>query len=123
MKCGEFLKNARDRIAIQAPSLTGDVYGGQTNTWTTSTTVYAWIKPINAYEKTSNLQLQSTATHKFIIRYQAALKDTKTVGAYRVLFDSRIYSTTGIINYDETLKNYGTVYQVIQAEENGAEKA
>ena len=123
MKCGEFLKYAKDRVVIQAPALSTDVYGGQTNTWTTSTTVYAWIKPLSTYERTSNLQLQSKATHKFIIRYQSALKDTKTVGAYRITFDSRVYSITGIKNYDATLKNYGTVYQEIQAEDNGAEKA
>lgn len=121
MKCCDFPKMANDKITVRSQTLSDDGYGGQFATWATVGTYWAWIKPLNVYEAFQQSQLQSTATHKMIIRYNSTFADTKDFAAYSITFDSRIYSIVGIKNFDNTLKNYGSEYQEIMVVDNGPE--
>lgn len=119
----DFAQNAKYRVSVQNQVLIADDYGGQVNTWTTVGTYWAWLKPLSTYEKVSNAQIQASATHKMIIRFQSALKDVKVTGSYRATFDNRIYNILGIKNLDNSLSNYGVSFQELLIEDNGAEKA
>lgn len=121
MSCCDFTKLANYRIVIRAPGLVTDAYGGQVNTWATVATVWAWIRPLNSFERSKQNQLQSDASHKIVIRYNSTFKDTKEFGANSITFDSRVYSIVGIKNLDMTLKNYGREFQEIMAIDNGPE--
>ncbi len=124
MKCCDFSKLANFKIVIRSQSLAADSYGGQANTWTTPSSVWAWIRPINISvesEKFIQDQLQTTATHKIIIRYNSSYKDAKSFGPNSITFDSRIFNVLGIKNFDKTLRNYGTEFQEILAVDNGPE--
>ena len=121
MNCCDFTKNANDRIVIREQTLTSDDYGGQSTTWTTVTTVWAWIKPIYVYEWFRDGQLQSQGNWHMIIRYNSLFKDTKDFAANSITFDGRVYNIIGVENLDESLKNYGTEYQRILVMDNGPE--
>lgn len=124
MKCCDFPKLANYKIVIRAKSLVTDVYGGQVNTWTTPSSVWAWIRPIpdfNVSEQFKADQLQAIATHKIIIRYDASFKDIKDFASHSISFDDRVYNILSIKNFDKTLKNYGTEFQEILAVDNGPE--
>lgn len=115
----DFAKNARNRVVIQSKSLVKDVHGGSTVTWVEVGTYWAWLIPLSVREQVDSEQLRSKATHKIIIRYQSALKNTKTTGSYRMTFDGRIYSIVGVKNFDNSLKSYGTEFQELRVEDNG----
>ncbi len=119
----DFSRHASNRIVVQRQVLVADLYGGQDNTWTTAGTYWAWIKPVSTYEQVQNQMLQAGAGHKFIIRFNSALKDIKVTASYRITFDSRVFNIKGIKNFDIDLSSYGNSFQEILAEENGAEKA
>ena len=154
MKCNDFIKYARNKIAIERQVLATDAFGGQLQEWeninatadklllesgdflllegggsillestseSTAQNYWAWIKPVTTSEQIVNFQLRSECTHKFIIRYDSKLANTKITGSYRIVFENRIYNIEGIKNFDNTLKNYGTIYQEIMATENEVE--
>ena len=125
MKCGDFIKYARYRINIEKQVLGDDAFGGQTAVWQNvndpAMHYMAWIKPLSTQEQVLNQQLRSKCTHKFIIRYDSKLANTKVTGAYRIVFSGRVYNIEGIKNFDNTMKNYGTIYHEITAIENQAE--
>lgn len=124
MKCCDFPKKANFKIVIRSLSLVTDVYGGQVNTWTTPSSVWAWIRPIadfNVSEQFKQDQLQATATHKIIIRYNTLFKDVKSFASNSILFDSRVFDVISLKNFDKTLKNYGTEFHELLAVDNGPE--
>jgi SPP1 family predicted phage head-tail adaptor len=124
MKCCNFPKLADQKITIRSQTLAGDNYGGQSNTWSTEAVIWAWIRPIpdfNVSEQFKSDQLQSTATHKVIIRYNSSFKDVKSFAANSISFDSRVFNVLSIKNFDKTLKNYGTEFQEMLIVDNGPE--
>ena len=121
MKCGEWRTNAKHRITIQERSEVVDDFGGQTLTWTTKSTVWASIEPLNGREVYLQEQNQSRVTSKMTIRYQSDLKATRDAGALRISYDGRIFPVNYIRNLDSDMKNEGTQYQQLFVEENGAE--
>ena len=69
MICCDFPKLANFKIVIRSQSLVTDVYGGQVNTWTTPSSVWAWIRPISVSSQTENFdqdQSQGMATNAMI---------------------------------------------------------
>ena len=124
MNCCDFPQLANERIVIRNLVLVTDAYGGQANTWGTSATVWAWIKPIpdfNVSEQFKSGQLQAKATHKMIIRYNTSYKNIKDFAAYSITFDGRVFDILSIKNFDKTLKNYGTEFQELLTADNGSE--
>ena len=123
MKCGQFAKNARNKITIQRKVLVVDDYGSSTNTWTTALEPYAWIMPVSTFERVQSEQLRGTTTHKMFIRYAATLADVKVTSSYRLLLDGRIHNIRGIKLLDSTGKNYGKAFIELRTEENETEVA
>jgi SPP1 family predicted phage head-tail adaptor len=121
MKCGEFRAKATHKITIQSFSKAADVYGGSAATPTTQSTPWAAMEPVSGRELYAQDMSQSRVTHKFTIRYQSALKNTAVASEYRISYDGRIFAIQHIRNVDDSMKLEGKSYQVIYAEENGAE--
>ena len=121
-KCNNnFARLARNRVLIESQSLVDDGFGGQTNTWTTVGTYWAWVQPFNGNERYIQEHLQSTVTHKVIVRYQSALADTKITGSYRMTLDMRLHQIEHVMNLDENMKDYGIAYQRLLTNENAGE--
>ena len=121
MKCGQFVKNAKDKITIQEQVLVDDDIGSSTNTWTDVAVPWAWVMPLSTFERVSSEQLRGTTTHKMYIRYDSTLANVKVVSSYRILLDSRIHNVKGIKLLDATGKNYGKTYIELRTEENETE--
>jgi SPP1 family predicted phage head-tail adaptor len=120
MKCTDFRKKANHRVVIQSMSNTGDDYGGESVSWQTQSTVWAAMMPLSGREVFAQDQDQSMVKTKIIIRYQSALKNTATTGAYRVSYDGRIFPVRYVMNVDTNMKDEGKAYQILYCEENAA---
>lgn len=96
----------RKRIAIQSNGEVADSYGQLTKTWTTLDTRYAAVEPLQGRELLQAQQVDSLITHKISMRYYAA--NTKM----RVLYGSRIFNITSVINVDER-----NLYTVLMCQE------
>lgn len=121
MKCNEFIRHARTRIVVEKKDVSDDELGGRTSVWVAYKTYWAWLKPVSTYEKMRNEQLQSSVTHKAIIRFDSGLRNIKESGDFRVSFDSRVFAISGIKNFDGNLKYYGTKFQQLDLEDNAVE--
>ena len=124
MNCCEFPNLANHKVTLRSQSLVADGYGGQTLTWTTVGTYWAWIRPVVVFvesERFAQDQRQSTLTHTVVIRYISDFKNTKDFSTYSMTFDGRTYSVLSIKNFDKTMKNYGTEFQEILTADNGPE--
>lgn len=118
--CEDFASLARNKIIIQVPAEVGDAYGGFAVTWASTYTLWSYAIPTTMKEQWQSELLQSKVTHRFYIRYNSNLKDTKTVAKNRISFDGRLFQIVGIRNLDRMMKYEGKVYQEIQAVENEA---
>lgn len=121
MACFSFSDEAQDRILIESHTEVADAVGGQTTVYSEQSTVWSVVSPLSDFQRNQSQQLQSMVTHKFIIRYQTALADVKTTAKHRITLDGRLYDIVGIKNVDDDLKRYGKTYQIIMANENGAD--
>ena len=83
--------------------------------------MWSVVTPLSDFIRNQSQQLQAQVSHKFIIVYQSDLDDIKVTVKHRITLDSRLYDIVGIKNVDETLKGYGKAYQIINANENGAD--
>lgn len=119
MACFDFTSKAKDKVLIESNSGAADAYGGRADSWGTQSNVWAYVEPLSHRQSFSSDNLQSTVTHKIIIRYQSALANVKTTVKYRATIDSRLYDIVTIKNVDEDLKGYGSAYQIILANEAG----
>ena len=120
MACANFRTDANHRIVIQSMNNSADAYGGEAVTWQTQSTVWAAITPLSGNEVFRQDQNQSMVKTKMTVRYQSALKDTSDVGAYRVLYDGRIFPVKYVTNYADDMKNEGKSFQVLYCQENEA---
>ncbi len=87
----------RHRITIQEP-VEGDKdsQGKPVITWTEVKEVWASIEPMRGKELYEVKQINTTTTHKVIIRYYSGL-----LTKYRILFGERIFGIDNIINISE----------------------
>ena len=97
----------RHSVELEAPSVeTPDGDGGLTVTWAalSPSPVWAEIAPASAaaLERLSASTVTSTASHLVTMRYHSGVT-TRT----RVLFGSRTFQVTGVINPDE--RNISTI--------------
>jgi len=123
-KCCDFAQEANEIITIRKQILTSDSHGGQTMSWEVVLEPWTWVKPVsdfNVAEQYKNDQLQATATHKMVIRFDQDFKNVKDFAAYSILFDGRTFNILNIKNFDNTMKNYGEEFQEILAQDNGPE--
>jgi SPP1 family predicted phage head-tail adaptor len=73
-----------------------DATGAVTESWDTFATVWSSLEPIAGREYFEAKQTMADTTHRIRIRYLSGV-----VPKMRVLFGSRIYNITEIINYME----------------------
>lgn len=89
------------RITVQQRTATLDSYGQELNTWNDVATVWANVKPISGREKMRGMAIESQLTHTVAVRYRAAFMPPKTVDAYRINYDGRIFNITAARDLDE----------------------
>lgn len=92
MRTGEF----RHRIALQSATQTDDGMGGFTEAWATEETVWAAIWPLKGSTLIDSLKLETTITHRIVIRYKSGIQPY-----WRVLYGTRVFTIDSIINPDE----------------------
>jgi SPP1 family predicted phage head-tail adaptor len=119
--CFSFSKKAKNRIEVYDKGLVDDGFGGQVNTWTLNSTLWAYIRPMSDREVNDSMQLQSRVTHKMVIRYKSGFKNTKDFANKKIEFDGRVFAIIAIKNLDKDLKSEGRFYQEVKVVENGAE--
>ena len=118
-KCFDFAKSADNRITIESSTEDSDDFGGQSENWTTQSTVWASVRPASDYTRFQSDNLQTRVTHVIVIRHQSALADVKETVKMRITLDGRLFDVRAVKNMDDSLKDYGKAYQVIMADEAG----
>lgn len=103
MKAGKL----RHRLALQSGTASTDTYGAVTYAYTTYDTVWGSITPLRGLELIHAQQVQSEVTHKCFIRYNSTVTTTD-----RILFDSRTFEITSILNSEER-----AIYQEVWCKE------
>ncbi len=88
----------RHRVTIQSESQTADGAGGYGLAWTDLATTWAAVEPLNGRERLQADQVQDETTHQITMRYRS---DVVPIGKYRVLFGTRTFNVTSVINPDE----------------------
>ena len=89
----------RHRVTIQQLTRVEDEGGGYAEVWTEVATVWAAIKPLRGNERYEAQQIQSTLTHKVIMRYRAGIKPQM-----RILYGNRVFEIEAVIDVDERHK-------------------
>jgi SPP1 family predicted phage head-tail adaptor len=84
------------RIALQVVTQTSDGQGGYTESWATTATIWAEIKPQSGYVKFQAFQNENPTSHDITIRYRNDITIAK-----RFLFGSRVFLIKEIINIEE----------------------
>ena len=80
-------------MAIQNNTPTRDAAGGQTDSYSTTQTVWAAVNPLRGTEMINAQQVQMEISHKIVLRYNTNVSDTT-----RILFDSRTFEVESIID-------------------------
>lgn len=92
------------RITVQRRSATLDGYGQELNAWTNIATVWANVKPLKSQREKEELRsfaVESELTHTVAVRYRASFMPPKTVDAYRIVYNNRIFNIFGARDLDE----------------------
>ena len=84
------------RVQIQTVSSSKDTHGTEIQTYTTTNTVWAGIKPVSGNEKYINQQIVAEVTHSIIIRYLSGVTPKM-----RILFGTRVFDILNVLNLDE----------------------
>lgn len=119
--CSKFRMGANNKITIQVNTPSSDDYGGRSESWATETTPFAMIEPLSGRELFELDAKRSRVTHRFTIRYQAALKSVVEATKRRISFDGRLFSIQHSRNLDVDMKGEGKQYQQLYAVENSLE--
>jgi SPP1 family predicted phage head-tail adaptor len=85
------------KVELQSYTEAKDSVGGTIRTWSTYATVWAAIKPFRGRERLLAQQVQAIDQSRIIIRY-----DSRVSADDRVLFGTRIYEITAVIDADES---------------------
>ena len=85
----------RQRITLQAKSVTRDAMGGEVITWADQVTIWASAEPLRGREFFAAQQEQAEISIRFVIRYRS---DVTT--AWRVMWETRAYDIVEIIDID-----------------------
>ena len=121
--CEDFAATARDRITIESPTDTPGEYGGFERSWATVGSMWAVVTPVSGREVFAQQSLQTTITHKMLIRYQSDYAVPETISNYRVSLDGRYFAVKYSRNLGKDLKTYGRDFIEIYTEENAPDAA
>ncbi len=91
----------RKRVQIQRRATTQDTFGQQSDTWITLATVWADIESISGREVMAAQAVNVDISHTITVRYQSIFAQPKTVVAYRVLYNGRIFNIHSMSNAEE----------------------
>lgn len=106
-----FRTRARSRVTLQTRTASDDGYGGRTEVWADTSTVWAVIEPMSSRENYISGQLQSRVDSRLTIRYLAALADTTQAATRRARFGTRLYNAHSVRNLAADMKTEGTAFQ------------
>jgi len=99
----------RDRITLQAKSVTRDAFGGEVVSWTTVSTVWAELNPWHLREQTALRRQSGRATVSFRVRTPLALSLDKSVLFGGVRYD--------IAEIDASRKHLGELMFIAHGED------
>lgn len=119
--CDTFAQEAKHRISLQEPTDTTSDYGGASRAFSEVQKVWSIVTPMSGSQVFAQQANQTRVTHKFLIRYQAAYSDPKTLSDWRIVLDGKNFGIKYSRNLDLDRKNYGKAFIEIYAEENGAD--
>jgi len=86
------------RITIQEASWQRDELGAPLQLWIDRATVWASLEPINARDSMIANRLTTEVTHLITTRFHKRLANPTAASALRVVYGSRAFRVTGIIN-------------------------
>jgi len=86
----------RHRIELQNYTTEADDAGHPVKTYSTHSTVWAWVRPLSGRERENAGQIIGEVTHKITIRYNDTVAVTD-----RVKFGSRYFDINTIADFDE----------------------
>ena len=86
----------RHRITIQHAAQTQNSYGEPIYSWSTFSTVWAAVEPVQGREFWAQQQVQGEVTHRIRIRYLSGV-----TSAMRVLYGSRVLAIKSVIDPKE----------------------
>ena len=86
----------RHEINVQTDTPSVDAMGGASQSWATTTTIWARIEPISGTEDFNDDQTEATLTHRVTIRGDDAVGTVK-----RIKFGSRYFEVHGVRDKDE----------------------
>jgi len=96
MKAGEL----KHRVALQRRTVAG------LNTWSTVATVWAAIEPLSGNQFYQNLIANTQVSGRVRIRYRTDVKPD-----WRILFGTRVFNITGIVNPKESNQEMHIMYR------------
>jgi len=97
MKCCDITAGQLNRkITISQSVLVDDGYGGDTETWTTVVTPWAFIKPKSGGEKMHSQRLDATGMASVFIRYRDDIDETM-----KVTYAGKDYQIRSIVDIEE----------------------
>lgn len=74
-----------EEITLQSPQSVSDGAGGETVSWLSFATTYAWIEPAQGREQMEADRLDGFVTHRVMMRYR-----TDLLGGMRILYRDRL---------------------------------
>lgn len=92
MKAGEL----RHRVTIQQKAVSQDAIGGQVETWSTVTTVWAAVEPLAGRDYMEGKRLVAEVSTRVRMRYRAGV-----VPEMRVVYGTHTYDVVSVIDFRE----------------------
>lgn len=86
----------RSKVDLQTASNTRDAGGGLSQSFETTASIFADIRPQSGDETYRQGKVQEKLTHKIFIRHRAGVQANQ-----RILFDNRVFNIRSVINVDE----------------------
>ncbi len=86
----------RQRIQIQANTVTQSALGQPLDSWATVATRWASVKPASGQMFVATEQVRNATTHKIVLRYYAGLTPR-----HRIVFKTRVFNILSVINEEE----------------------
>ncbi len=94
----------RNRISLQSLSTSFDAGGGQTASFSTSTTVWAKVENLSGGESVFGDQLRGTNSYRFTIRYVSSLTEK-----FRISYNSKTFNITNVQDLIEGREKFQVV--------------
>ena len=94
----------RYKVTIQRKQETSDGMGGQALAWTDVQRVWARSRPLSGKDRLNAEQVQSTVTHRMIIRWQASPTNPEMPFVFagdRVVYKGLAHNIKAVLDVDE----------------------